>query len=105
MSSLPTETRRGRCGETANCKALMLRSMGFDVRQVTDWTDHVWVEVYSDAQQRWIPEGDGNHQYERSMNKKLTYIIAFTYEEVFCTQLLSTEQEIDLYGRILTKVN
>ena len=60
--------------------------MGFEVRHVTDWTDHVWVEVYSDAQQRWIHcDNDENHFYERSMGKKLTYIIAFTNEEVFCT--------------------
>ena len=85
MSSLPKETRRGRCGEFANCKALVLRSMGFEVRHITDWTDHVWVEVYSDAQQRWIHcDSDENYLYERAMNKKLTYIMAFNYEEVFC---------------------
>lgn len=76
------ETRRGRCGEFANCKALVLRSMGFEVRHVTDWTDHVWVEVYSDAQQRWIHcDSDENYLYERAMSKKLTYIMAFNFEE------------------------
>lgn len=89
MSSLPAETRRGRCGEFANCKALVLRSMGFEVRHVTDWTDHVWVEVYSDAQQRWIHcDRDENYLYERAMGKKLTYIMAFNYEEVFFTVML-----------------
>ncbi|XP_078344615.1 peptide-N(4)-(N-acetyl-beta-glucosaminyl)asparagine amidase-like isoform X2 [Oculina patagonica] len=80
------ETRCGRCGETANCKALVLRSMGFEVRHVSDWTDHVWVEVYSDAQQRWIHcdggQVDKNLLYERSWGKKLNYIIAFSNEEV-----------------------
>ena len=86
MCSLCTETRRGRCGEFANCKALVLRSMGFEVRHVTDWTDHVWVEVYSDAQQRWIQcDREENYLYERAMGKKLTYIMAFNFEEVFCT--------------------
>ena len=85
MSCLRTETRRGRCGEFANCKALVLRSMGFEVRHITDWTDHVWVEVYSDAQQRWIHcDKDENYLYERAMSKKLTYIMAFNYEEVLC---------------------
>lgn len=89
MSSLHTETRRGRCGEFANCKALVLRSMGFEIRHVTDWTDHVWVEVYSDAQQRWIHcDRDENYLYERAMGKKLTYIMAFNYEEVFCIVIL-----------------
>ena len=78
ISSLHTETRRGRCGETANCKALILRSMGFEVRKVTDWTDHVWVETYSDARQRWIAG-------EKQRKGKLTYIMAFSHEEVFCT--------------------
>ena len=104
MSSLHTETRRGRCGEFANCKALVLRSMGFEVRHVTDWTDHVWVEVYSDAQQRWIHcDRDENYLYERAMSKKLTtlwhsimkrYIVLSSYiNRAGC-----------LYGRILTKV-
>jgi len=80
------ETRCGRCGEFANCKALILRSMGFEVRHVTDWTDHVWVEVYSDSQQRWIHcdggKCDDNLLYERWWGKKLNYIIAFSKEEV-----------------------
>ena len=81
MTFLHTETRRGRCGEHANCFAFVLRSMGFEVHQVTDWTDHVWVEVYSDAQQRWMGNSDNYHTHE--WGRKLTYIIAFSYEEVF----------------------
>ena len=84
--SFHSETRCGRCGEFANCKALILRSMGFEVRHVTDWTDHVWVEVYSDSQQRWIHcdggKCDENLLYELGWGKKLTYIIAFSVEEV-----------------------
>lgn len=80
------ETRCGRCGEFANCKALILRAMGFEVRHVTDWSDHVWVEVYSDSQQRWIHcdggKCDENLLYERCWGKKLTYIIAFSKEQV-----------------------
>lgn len=80
------KTRCGRCGEFANCKALILRAMGFEVRHVTDWTDHVWVEVFSDSQQRWIHcdggKCDENFLYERWWKKKLTYIIAFSKDEV-----------------------
>ena len=69
----------------------MLRSMGFEVRHVTDWTDHVWVEVYSGAQQRWIHcdsgKCDDNLLYERSWGKKLNYIIAFSNEEVCCISI------------------
>lgn len=48
------ETRRGRCGEWANCFALIARSLGFDTRHVLDWTDHVWVEIFSEAEQRLL---------------------------------------------------
>ena len=88
------ETRCGRCGEFANCKALILRAMGFEVRHVTDWTDHVWVEVFSDSQQRWIHcdggKCDENFLYERWWKKKLTYIIAFSKDEVHCTLVFNS---------------
>ncbi len=28
--------------------------MEFDARYVLDWTDHVWCEVFSESQQRWL---------------------------------------------------
>lgn len=64
----------------------MLQSLGFEVRHVTDWTDHVWVEVYSESQQRWIICDGGKCDdfllYEQSWGKKLTYIVAFSKDEV-----------------------
>lgn len=64
----------------------MLQSLGFEVRHVTDWTDHVWVEVYSESQQRWIICDGGKCDdfllYEQGWGKKLTYIVAFSQDEV-----------------------
>lgn len=86
MSCLFPETRQGRCGEHANCKALILRSLGFEVRLITDWTDHVWVEVYLDSQQRWMFDGNDRFMtFELDWGKKLTYIIAVSVDEVCYT--------------------
>ena len=48
------ETRRGRCGEWANCFCLFARALGFDCRHVVDFTDHVWAEVWSESARRWV---------------------------------------------------
>lgn len=48
------ETRRGRCGEWANCFALCAAAAGFPVRLVVDLADHVWVEIYSGTMGRWV---------------------------------------------------
>ncbi|CAB4063552.1 E3.5.1.52 [Lepeophtheirus salmonis] len=87
------ETRRGRCGEWANCFALLARSMKYDVRRVLDWTDHVWVEIFSEHQDRWVHvdpcEGvlDKPLLYEVGWKKELSYVIATTsiYEVIDVT--------------------
>ncbi|KAK8788993.1 hypothetical protein V5799_021231 [Amblyomma americanum] len=82
------ETRRGRCGEWANCFTFFARSLSFDARYVLDWTDHVWTEVYSDSQQRWLHCDpcealcDAPLVYEAGWGKKLSYIFAFSKDEV-----------------------
>lgn len=48
------ETRKGRCGEWANCFTLCCRAAGLTARYVVDWTDHVWTEYYSHSHDRWI---------------------------------------------------
>ena len=48
------QTRRGRCGEWANCFVLCCRAMRYHTRYVLDYTDHVWAEVFSTAQNKWL---------------------------------------------------
>ena len=82
------ETRKGRCGEWANCFALILRTFGYQTRHVFDGKDHVWCEFYSEVENRWLHvdpcEGvvDKPRMYDHGWGKKLNYVIATSIDEV-----------------------
>ncbi|XP_010546598.1 PREDICTED: peptide-N(4)-(N-acetyl-beta-glucosaminyl)asparagine amidase [Tarenaya hassleriana] len=83
------ETRKGRCGEWANCFTLYCRSFGYATRLILDFTDHVWTECFSHSFGRWIHldpcEGvyDKPLLYEKGWNKKLNYVIGIARDGVY----------------------
>lgn len=104
------DTRRGRCGEWANCFTLCCVALGFEARYICDWTDHVFTEIWSPLEGRYIHldscenAADTPLMYEGGWGKKLSYVVAFgkdhcvdvtrRYTRTFETDLLSRRQSV-----------
>ena len=82
------ETRTGRCGEFANCFSLICRALDYETRYVLDWTDHVWTEIWSPSQNRWIhcdsceAAFDEPRLYSEGWGKSLSFVVAFSVDGV-----------------------
>jgi peptide-N4-(N-acetyl-beta-glucosaminyl)asparagine amidase len=88
------ETRVGRCGEFANVFGAILDTLGFDVRVVVDWTDHVWVDYWSSGVGRYVAVDpcynfvDLPLVYEEQRGKELLWVVAVS--RVQCVDVTAT---------------
>lgn len=82
------QTRKGRCGEFANCFTFLCRSLGYEARFVHANFDHVWTEVYSLNEKRWIHLDPSENImdvplcYQVGWKRDVKYVFAFSFDDV-----------------------
>ncbi|XP_017017610.1 peptide-N(4)-(N-acetyl-beta-glucosaminyl)asparagine amidase [Drosophila kikkawai] len=81
-------SRKGRCGEFANCFTFMCRCLDYDARIVHSHFDHVWTEVYSEAQMRWLHVDPSDNvvdsplMYQHGWKRNIDYILAYSRDDI-----------------------
>lgn len=82
------DTRRGRCGEYSMLMYRFLRLLGYRVRWVADWADHVWIEVATPMPRggsRWVHVDPCEAAVDEPLlyqgwGKNQTYIVALSFD-------------------------
>lgn len=97
------ETRRGRCGEYSILMLRMLKTLGYNIRYIADWADHVWIEalVHND----WIHidpcEAAVNEPLiYQGWGKNVTYVFSFSFNDTNdVTRFYTTKYDATLKRR------
>ncbi|KAL5289979.1 NGLY1 family protein [Megaselia abdita] len=81
-------SRKGRCGEFANCFTFLCRALDYKARWVMSQFDHVWTEVYSENKKRWIHVDpsenviDSPLMYQHGWQRTVDYVFAFSRDDL-----------------------
>lgn len=81
-------SRKGRCGEYANCFTFLCRCLDYDARIVHSLFDHVWTEVYSESQLRWLHVDPSDNvvdsplMYQHGWKRNVDYVFAYSCDDI-----------------------
>ncbi|XP_017110557.1 peptide-N(4)-(N-acetyl-beta-glucosaminyl)asparagine amidase isoform X2 [Drosophila elegans] len=81
-------SRKGRCGEYANCFTFLCRCLDYDARIVHSHFDHVWTEVYSESQMRWLHVDPSDNvvdsplMYQHGWKRHIDYVLAYSRDDI-----------------------
>ncbi|XP_011196371.2 peptide-N(4)-(N-acetyl-beta-glucosaminyl)asparagine amidase isoform X2 [Zeugodacus cucurbitae] len=81
-------SRKGRCGEYANCFTFLCRCLEYDARLVLSRFDHVWTEVYSESQARWLHVDPSDNvvdsplMYQHGWKRPIDYVLAYSCDDM-----------------------
>ena len=82
------ETKTGRCSEYSNIFGAILYSVGFKIRIINNFEDHVWNEFYNPEEKKWIhldsceQAYDTPLMYEQGWGKIMTFILGLSEYEL-----------------------